>query len=342
MTHAETGEEKTVKADFEGASVMVYSVCCEHNGKIYGGGFQPASTFELDPETGHITDLGRLSTGRIQVYDMLSHPKGIFLSSYTGSNLDFYKPSSGEKKPIATLSETHEQERAQQFALGPDGRIYTGTIPIKGLLGGAVVRLDPGDFSILVWRNVVPNQSFKSVVAVDRTGEIFFASSISGGTSAIPSEGEACVMLWDIQREEMSWNAKPIPGATDYSRAVMAANGLIYGLAGSERSEALFGRPGEAYYVFDPTRREVVYTGVLPVGGVHWPGMVPAPAGPEGLIIGLGEDAVFAIDPSDHSARILARHDSIPQSRGMFATASGVLYYGSGPFLMRVDLYPGR
>ena len=67
------------------------------------------------------------------------------------------------------------------------------------------------------------------------------------------------------------------------------------------------------------------------------------PVGPEGLIIGLGDDAVYCIDPSDNSTRILCRHPSIgsPGKRGthgFFVTPDGVLYYGSEATLMRCTL----
>ena len=65
--------------------------------------------------------------------------------------------------------------------------------------------------------------------------------------------------------------------------------------------------------------------------------------GPDGLVVGLGDDAVFCIDPADNVARVLARHPSIgsPGKRGahgFFVTPHGVLYYGSEATLMRCKL----
>src|SRR5262249_9187116 len=143
-----TGERKSIPTGFHGPGVRIYSVGCEHGGKIYGGGFQPAHLFELDPATGALRDLGHVTGGNIQIYDVFSHPRGLFLSSYMGANLDFLAPTrplrKGENpRHIAALSQEYQQERAQQIALGPDGMLYTGTIPVKGHLGGALVRVDP-------------------------------------------------------------------------------------------------------------------------------------------------------------------------------------------------------
>ncbi|MBB27957.1 MAG: hypothetical protein CME25_03540 [Gemmatimonadetes bacterium] len=326
LVDANSGEEEYRETQFQGASVKIYSVSCEHNGKIYGGGFQPANTFEFDVETGVTRDIGMLTTGTIQVYDTLSHEKGLFLSSYMGCNQDFFDPISGDRRHIGMFATTHEQERGQQLAKGPDGMIYAGSVPIKGMLGGSVVRIDPGDFEVSVWRNVVASQSLNSVVSVPETDEMFFTSTVRGGTSALPSEKEACVMLWDVRKEEVSWMGHPVRGTEDYGRAVMGVDGYIYGLSGA------------SYYVFDPTTREVLHTAELPVHTTRWPGMAPHPGGARGLIIGLGDDAVFALDSSDLGCRILARHESVSHAQGMYLTTEGMLYYGSGASMMGVDL----
>lgn len=327
LKHAASGETRMVQSDFEPFAAGIYCVACEHDGKIYGGGRSGfAHLFSFDPDSGAMEDLGRQGGGRVQVYDVLSHPKGLFLSSYTGCSLDLYDPTTKKKTPIVTLSKTHQQERARQLTLGPDGMIYTGTVPVKGIVGGAVVRLNPADLSVKVWRNVIENQSFTSAVAVPRTGEMFFTSSIQGGTSAIPSEKEAFVMLWDTEREKTVWKGQPIPGTTHYGYAAMGSNGLIYGLAGRQ------------YYVFDPMERNVVKTGEMPVRGYHFPAMADGPAGPSGLIYGLADDAIYAFDPADHGVRVIARHESIKRAHGMFVTGDGALYYGADAELWRVDL----
>jgi hypothetical protein len=102
-----------------------------------------------------------------------------------------------------------------------------------------------------------------------------------------------------------------------------AKTGIIYGLA------------GDKYYAFDPKARKVVHVGDLPGAARQFPGMCREPIGPRGLIMGFADDALFAIDPADHSVQVLARHESIEGARGPFVTQDGVVYYGSGPTLMR-------
>lgn len=328
LTDAKTKKVFRQPTRYEGSPRAIYSVSCERNGKIYGGTVFPAISFCYDPRTGQLSYLGRLSTAPVQVYDTLNHSSGLFLSSYMPASVDFFDPSRPIKKtenPRHIVS-VAGQERPVQLALGPDGMIYTGTFPSKGRLGGALVQINPNDFSHKFWTNLIPNQSIFSLTSVPETGELLCTSSIGGGSSSIPTEKEAFIFLWDCQREQVVFRAQPIAKATSYGTVVRARNGLLYGVAGKN------------YYAFNPKLRKVVFTGVLPVKSLHFPELSDAPAGSRGLIYGIGDDAVFAIDPADHSVKIIARDKSLKQAHGFFVTPGETLFYGSGSRLMRCRL----
>lgn len=325
MLNLETGEALYVQTDYEGQPQMIYSVADERDGKIWGGALFPSNSFYYEPATGDLVDLGQIVSGGCQVYDVLSVPQGLLKSSYPAASMDLYFPD----RPLGDGNPHHfprapMQKRPVQFAPGPDGRIYCGTVPVKGILGGALVRLDLEDLSQENWRNIVPNQSIMYCVGVPETGEMLCASSIAGGTSAKPTEQEAFVVHWDCDAEEVVHSVRPVPGTTGYGRMVRAETGIIYGLAGAK------------YYAYDPVEREVLMTGDLPGGRVHFPGMHDTPV--RGLIYGLVDDAVFAIDPVDHSVRVVATHESLARAHGFMVTDEGVLYFGSGPWLWRCDL----
>lgn len=327
-----TKQEQLVQTDYAGVAARIYSVGCVHQGKIYGGTFEPADLFEFDPQTGKLRDLGEQCKGGIQVYDILSVPQGLVQASYIGACLDLFDPAKPVEKGVnpralAKMSEPWMQERPQQLCLGPDGRIYTGTVPVKGVLGGALARLDLADYSVKVWRNIVTNQTIAYVAPVPETGEVFGGSSIIGGTSAAPSEKEAVVFLWNAKEEKIVYVDRPVPGTKQYGMVVRAGTGVIYGIAGGK------------YYAYDPRKRATVFTGDLPVKTIRWPQLSDYPAGPKGLIYGLGDDAVFAIDPKDHKATIIARHPSIQNAFGFLMTPEGTLYYGVHGNLMSCKLF---
>ena len=336
LEHRKSGERRRVASEFAGAGVKIYSIGDVHDGHLYGGGFSPARLFRHNPGSGRSEDLGEVASGGVQIYDMLSHRRGLFISSYTGGFLDLYRPdqpreSGSNPRQIAKLSRGHQQERAMELVLGPDERIYTGTRPVKGRLGGALARIDLESLEVRVWRNVVPKQSCIALAPVAETGEMLVTSSISGGTGARPTAEEAMVFFWDCDEERITRRLKPIPDATHYSSVARARNGLIYGITS-----------GRGYYAVDPETRTVVHTGRLPVKPRRAAeGLLGRPVGSEGLLYGIGEGGeLFTIDPATHEARVVGRHKTLEFAHGAEITAEGTLYYGSGATLMRCRLLP--
>lgn len=319
-----------VQTDFEGIGETIFSLGEVADGWLFGSAIKPGKSFAVNLETGEIRNLGLITRGRIQVYDFLNHEKGLFAASYTGGYIelididDALNGKGGES--IIKLSSKHDQERPTQLLEGPDGGIYTVTTPVKGHLGGALVRIDPDNLSTKVWRHLIHDQSLVSLASVEKTGELFIASDVRGGTGTKPTATVGYVCLWDPKKEEVVFKAKPVPAAKSYGTVVAARNGLIYGLA------------QKYYYAFDPIKRETVHVGTLPTGGVRFPGLHPAPVGPDGLIYGIARGAIIAIDSRDNSASVIAEHESLRSGHGLYVTDDKVLYYGSGANLMRYKL----
>src|SRR5262249_28671592 len=156
--------------------------------------------------------------------------------------------------------------------------------------------------------------------------EMLGVTSIQGGSSALPTEPEACLFLWDCKQEKVTFRATPLPGTKSYGAVVQAHNGIVYGVA-----------PGK-YFAFVPMKRQTILTRELPVKTLHFPDLADAPVGERGLIYGLGDDAVFAIDPGDHSVRIVGRAEELRTAHGFCVTRGGELYFGTGGRLKQVKL----
>jgi len=198
-------------------------------------------------------------------------------------------------------------------------------------LGGALVRVNPTDWKVKIYSDVIHNQSFSSVVSVPETGELFVTSSIAGGSSSKPTEKEAWVFLWNPKTEKIDFKAQPIPGATAYSKAVRAPNGMIYGFA------------VDKFYVFDPVKRQVVFTGNLPGRTPddypRAPLLSDEPAS-DGLIYGVDSTTgnLFSINPTDSKITVLANNKSLKGTHFARTETDGYLYYNEGARLMRVKV----
>jgi hypothetical protein len=318
---------------------MVYCVGALAGGRIYGGTIAPANTFSYEPATNTFRSYTPyFGGGSIQVYDILALPSGGLLqSSYTHAALDWFDPTAPlqkgtNPKSVAKLS-THDQERIHKLTFGPDGNVYFGTIPTKGKLGGVLGRYTPGDHSVTVWRDLLTDESLMDTAPVPETGEVFAAGSTRGGTSAIPSKTEAHALLWNCAEEVVSWTGEPVPGASEYLRAVRVDSGRIVGLAWTSRD----GDRMLHYYVFDPIGRKTLHSAKLPTrGGPHLPYLCDTPLS-TGEVLGIAGDMLYAVDPQSGTVRVLVRHASLSHAHGM-AHHAGCLYYGAGPDLWRVTL----
>lgn len=328
LTHATTGEKKVLQTKYTGRPAKIFSVAAERDGILYGSSLLPGNMFSIDTKTGTLKDLGIITTGPLQVYDIINRPQGLFIATYMGSHVDLYRPDQPVQKGENPkyLGRAPGMERPVQWCLGPEGMLYTGNTPAKGRLGGALMQVDPDKGTIRTWANIIPNQSIEYLAPVPEQNLLYGTCTIGGGSSAIPVEKEAFCFLWDCKAEKAVWQGQPIPGTTTYGRAVRAGNGLLYGVAGSK------------FYVFDPAKRETVCTGDLPVRGLSFPMLHDEPVGPRGLLVGIGDGAIVAIDPATNKAEILAKHPSLSGVHGFMVDSQNTLYYGSQNELWRVRL----
>jgi outer membrane protein assembly factor BamB len=203
-----TGEVSSIQTDHKPRLIGIYSVGCERNGVIFGGTVFPGYTYSCERATDKLTDLGELAPGAIQIYDTISLPQGLFMGSYMGCKLDVYNtdaPLEAGKNPRRITGGITGQERPNQWELGPDGNLYTGTVPAKGRLGGALVRVNPNDLTYKSWPNVVRDLTPTYLVSVPETGELYCCASVAGGSSAIPSQPHACAFLWNPATESVVW-----------------------------------------------------------------------------------------------------------------------------------------
>jgi hypothetical protein len=120
-----------------------------------------------------------------------------------------------------------------------------------------------------------------------------------------------------VKTERVVWRGQPIPGTKTYLRAVRAPNGLIVGVTSGQ------------WYLFDPGKREVVHRGELPVQRLRFPCLIDDTGATDGRIVGVGDDAVFAIDADKRDVEVLARHPSLHGTRGFMVADDGTLFYGS-------------
>jgi hypothetical protein len=119
---------------------------------------------------------------------------------------------------------------------GPHGKVYIGSYPDYGLLGGAISVYDPEKEKKRIYRHIVQNQSIASLAYIEKLDLIAAGSSVRGGAGTRAIEKEAKLILWDPKEEKKIFEIIPVIGAKTIFSLAASIDGKLYGLS----KEAIF------------------------------------------------------------------------------------------------------
>jgi hypothetical protein len=338
LKNTATGEKTIVQSDFPIVNPLVYSICGGLDHRIWVGSFTPAAiaSFDGSAQEPEYTNYGKMSTGSVQVYWTLETPKNTYTSSYSAGAIDRLDLKAKKFKKLLTLSDSSKEQQERIFMLIPaaDGKIYGPTMPIKSILGGGIVELDPATENYVFYRNVIKNQSIRALAAAP--GNLLFGvSDVSGGTSAIASEKEAKIFLWDTATKQVVWEEVAVPGEKTYLGAYPVSASKFWTVGTSTRTVVLF--DAAARKVEKTIRLPEGYSGLRPVGS--------APALGNRAVLLLG-DSLFDVDfDSGKITKVLSSpaieakfKGSLHGTHAEYMAPDGSVYFGSESSLYRVRM----
>lgn len=255
-------EKKVVarKVITEGGDGMdVFSLTNGPDGNIYGSTYINMHLFRCDAASGNLTDLGKALRWAGQVDSMSLGPDGrIYIGAYTDAVVAIYDPAlpwrpglKGDSNPREIGPVGKGQYRTRANCLGPDGRIYVGSIPsYRSAETGAFTICDPKTGKMDVRTDFVPGGAVDALVADDRFvygaggGEFFvydpnadkkvfrqernvIALAVVKGNRLIIS-GNGKIAIYDRQQGKII-NEKPNP-AGDFTHMAIGPDGLACGV----------------------------------------------------------------------------------------------------------------
>ncbi len=324
-----TKEKKEIPLQYDAAGSFIFVVGVGPDDRIYGSSMLPLRLFVYDPEKESLTNLGKASLWSGEVYSLGSLHGKLYLCSYPGARLSVYDPKrplrfgEGEDANPRDLGPMGgEQYRPRAMLAGPHGKIYIGSYPDYGHLGGAIGVYDPKKNEKRVYRHVVQNQSIASLAYIDKLDLIAAGSSVRGGTGTRAVEKEAKLILWDPKEEKKIFEIVPVPEVKTILSLAVAVDGMLYGITDNEK-----------VFVFDPERREVKK--ILDLGFKE-PREVSLQLGPDLRLYGLAKEAVFFIDPRNDQVSLVAK-PTVPIHSGM-AMLGLKIYFGSGANLWEFEI----
>jgi streptogramin lyase len=292
------------------------------DGRIWTGGYLVGSNAVYDPISGKtLRHSGLHQSESITVHgtDMYFgiYPKGKFYK------YDTTKPWDVRQNNPSLLGKIDGQDRP--FAgIGIPGtqRIFFGTVPDYGRLGGALIEYNPTVGKLIAHEGVVKQQSIVSLTY--HNNEIIGGTSVWGGLGIVPTATAAKLFGWDPVQGKKTFEVTPLADAKAITSLIVGPDHNLWGVADG------------VLFIFDTKTRQVIFTSKIyertakQKSSAVWrdASLVKHPSG---AIYGTGNGRLFKIDPVTKEIKIIstrpANHVSVDRA--------GNLYYSQGQDLWR-------
>lgn len=321
-------------------AVDIQSIEKSPDGRIYIGGYQfgaavyNPSTEQVDyvepnidqPESiGFLNGkayFGTYGSARIYSYDP-SQPNGYTYGSGGNPGLS-YDIGNDQDRPFVMTS--------------AENKLFIGSVPDYGLLGGALTIFDEQTNQWSEYRNVVNNQSITGLACKD--GLLYGGTSVGGGLGIDPSESEAKLFVWDVAKgEKVKEVSISIPGLKSIVKAssfTTTDKPQMIGALSFGPDGLLWGATDGALFAVDTTTMQVVKYQVVTAMDytqdslwrpyyLRW--------GADGLLYTTVGRKLVVFDTDTMAYDVLADYASLA-----VLGDDGDLYYASGSQLMKLPV----
>lgn len=218
-----------------------------------------------------------------------------------------------------------EQDRPFIMTAAKD-KLYIGTIPDYGHLGGSLTVLDPKSVKdTVVYPNVVHNQAIAGLAEVN--GKLYGSTTVAGGLGIDPTEKAAKIFIWDMEKGEKITEFVPeIPGVTVQPKLI---SGMSLGPDG-----LLWSAADGTIFAMDPGTLEIVksknifpevkdYGRWRPVH-IRW--------SEDGLMYTTLAGSLTIIDP------VSLEHEVLAKTELMTIGNDGNIYYADKAYLKKIEV----
>ncbi|TMV48726.1 hypothetical protein FE783_16885 [Paenibacillus mesophilus] len=174
-----------------GTPVSIQSLEFGPDGLLYSTGYQGTYGARYNIATGNKE---MFSMG--QAEGMIAYGNKMIFGEYPSAHmheLDTTMPLERNANPKKIHEIGYGQDRPFALATG-DNKLFTGTIPKLGELGGAISIYDGTEWE--TYRNVVENQSIMGLAY--RNGKLYGSTTVWGGLGIEPTAAEAKIFIWDV------------------------------------------------------------------------------------------------------------------------------------------------
>lgn len=208
------------------------------DGTIWGGPPFGQNIFSYKPSSSQLTAYDQVVDRTGEIYYAVPYHGKIYSISYAEAMLSVFDPQhawnpgySATSNPRTILLMGDDQYRpVGGIHLGPGGKLYIGTQPDYGLLGGALSAFDPATGKIDIMRNIIPQEEISSIVTDDHF--VYCEADPSGGMGSVATATESHFFVWDPHAGRIVFD-RAFPVA-DTFHAIATVGGHAYFAAGSD------------------------------------------------------------------------------------------------------------
>ncbi len=320
-------KDSVVRSFFvEGDGSVIFSLAAGPDGRLYGSSLLPLRMFAYDPGENRFEDLRNPTTVGGEIYAFASLDAKLYLGAYPHADFTIYDPgrpwvkgSCRECNPRNWGRIGYDQDRPIAMTVGPDRKVYIGSIPEYGHLGGALAVYDPTTDGMKVFRNVVPQQSVVALASDTLRRRVVGGTSVEGGPGTHPVAHEAVVFSWDVNAQKVTGTCVPVAGARAI-RALAVTDGRILGVADT------------TFFALDAVSLRKLGQWPLGVLARYAPRLVEA----GGKLVTVAGAFLVAVDPQTGNVQRLVR---VPTPVGAGPVRLGPhVYFSSEEKLFRVRL----
>lgn len=276
----------------------------------------------------------RSSTGTTVNYDGLSQAESIsfqgdqvFFGIYGGAKIYRYNSINPwtATNPKLIGSVAGQDRPFGNVSVPALGKMFFGTVPGYGLLGGSLIEYNSSDDKIISYPNLVQDQSIVSLNYLDSI--VIGGTSIWGGLGIQPTQSQAKLFGWNLVTKTKTFEIIPVNDAKAITALMLGPNGKIWAMADG------------TLFIFNPATNQVDSTHQLfQVSQATKNTQVWRNASlvlhPSGRIFGLAYGELFELDP------VTKAKTTISASGGSCLTLgiNGELYFHRGINLWRYNL----
>ena len=319
--------------DWVGGGSNVHVIEEGPDGMLYGSSYLPNHLYRSSLDGSISEDLRQHSIARGQAYSAATMDGKVYLASYPQARLSVYDPT----RPIRFGTEASDNPRdlgrfdevgyrPNALVAAPDGKLWMGSGPDYGLIGGTLAWYDTATGESNSHRAIVPDMSPTSLLWLDDLEHVLVGLSIEVGTGAEVQRFDAGWALWDPVADELAWwGDLGVEDMADVPSLAPAGDGLVYALVGRGDHLLTAGAPPirPRLALINPAERELVSIDWLPeeFGAISWHGHHSLRVAPNGDVYGATAYTIFRIVPGTTDVERVWQVDEPEPRLGVWMTS---------------------